>query len=77
MTNPWKSASLWASVATVLAVAVPFLLSLFLGRPATKEVYGILIYLWPSPFLMCAAVAFVAVIGWVITSIARRNLPTP
>ncbi len=71
--NPWKLACLLAACATALAWAVPFLISLLMGRPATKEIYGILIYLWPAPFLACATIAIVASIGWAITSIARRS----
>jgi hypothetical protein len=69
--NLWKQVSRWATGATALAWGFPFLLSQFMGRPATKETYGILIYLWPAPFIACAAVAIVAGIGWAITSIAR------
>jgi hypothetical protein len=69
--NPWKIIALLAAVATALAWGVPFLLSLFMGRPATRETYGILIYLWPAPFLACITIAIVAGFGWGVTSIAR------
>lgn len=66
-------AFLVAVSATALAVLVPFVLSLYLGRPATKEVYGTLIYLWPAPFVVCAIGAILSGVGWAITNIFQDS----
>ena len=72
--NLWKQVCVWATCATVLAYVVPYAISrLFLDRPVTREKYGLVVYLWPGPLALCAAVAIVAAVAWVLTSIMRRS----
>ena len=72
--NLWKQVCLWASCATVLAYVVPYAMSRsLLDRPVTRGKYGIVVYLWPGPLVLCAAIAIAAAIGWVLTSATQRD----
>ena len=69
--NAWKWIACCAALATVASWVIPFALSLVLGRPATPEAYGPLFYLWPVPFLICATLAVVAFVGWIVGVLVR------